>query len=42
MSSERLACDVCGREFATVDDLREHEALERQEQALRGKGYDDG
>jgi hypothetical protein len=41
-SSEVPICKMCGKEFPTVDDLREHMELERKEQVLRNKGYDDG
>ncbi|HEY9406889.1 MAG TPA: C2H2-type zinc finger protein [Nitrososphaera sp.] len=41
-SSELLICKMCGKEFPTLDDLREHMELERKEQVLRNKGYDDG
>jgi hypothetical protein len=39
MSSIR--CDECGQEFDTIDSLKEHREVERQEKELRSKGIGD-
>ena len=40
-SSEPIRCDECGQEFDTIDSLKEHQEVERQEKELRSKGIDD-
>jgi hypothetical protein len=40
-SEEPIRCDECGQEFDTIDSLKEHQQVERQEKELRSKGIDD-
>jgi transcription initiation factor IIE alpha subunit len=40
-SEEPIRCDECGQEFDTIDSLKEHQEVERQEKELRSKGIDD-
>ena len=40
-SEEPIRCDECGQEFDTIDSLKEHREVERQEKELRSKGIDD-
>ena len=40
-SSEIIACEECGQEFDTIESLKEHQEVERQEKELRNKGIDD-
>lgn len=41
-SSEVPGCKECGQTFDTIDDLKEHVELEKQDKVMRNKGYDDG
>lgn len=41
-SSEFLRCEICGKDFETIDSLKEHQFAEKQEQELRNKGFADG
>ena len=40
-SEEPITCEECGQEFDTIDSLKEHQEVERQEKELRSKGIDD-
>ena len=40
-SEEPIRCDECGQEFDTIDSLKEHREVERQEKELRSKGIGD-
>lgn len=41
-SSEFLRCKICGRDFETIDSLREHQQAEKEEEQLRNIGFADG
>jgi hypothetical protein len=34
-------CEECGQVFDTIESLKEHREIERQEKELRNKGIDD-
>jgi hypothetical protein len=40
-SSEPIMCEECGQVFDTIESLKEHREIERQEKELRNKGIDD-
>ena len=40
-SEEPIRCNECGQVFETIDSIREHQEVERQEIELRNKGIDD-
>jgi hypothetical protein len=40
-SSEPMICEECGQVFDTIESLKEHREIERQEKELRNKGIDD-
>ena len=37
-SSEIISCKECGQHFDTIDALREHERLEKEDKELQNKG----
>ncbi|HEX2557762.1 MAG TPA: hypothetical protein VHK86_05530 [Nitrososphaera sp.] len=41
-SSEFIKRKICGKDFDTIDSLKEHRAAEKEEQELRNKGFADG
>jgi len=41
-SSELLRCNICGREFETIESLNEHTDTEKEDKRLRNIGFDDG
>lgn len=40
-SEEPIRCTECGQVFDTIESLKEHQEVERQELELRSKGIDD-
>ncbi len=41
-SSEFLRCKIYGKDFETIESLKEHQLAEKQDQELRNKGFADG
>ena len=40
-SEEPITCNECGQVFDTIESLKEHQEVEKQEKELRSKGIDD-